>query len=663
MTQSTNAARIGIGIDTGGTFTDAVAVDLGSGTILAKAKRPTTREDLAVGISNALAAIDAGLFGGVELVSLSTTLATNAVVEGKGARVGLIIAVPDPATFDLPPGLPAADVAVIAGAHSPNGAVRTPLDLDAVAAVVTRMAGSVDAFAVSAYFGVANSEHETAVRALIASSCDAPVVCGHELSQRIGMVERATTAALNARLLPLVRDLLDAVRRTLVEFGIDAPLMVVKGDGSLTAERMARQRPVDTVLSGPAASVIGACRLSGLASALVADMGGTTTDIALVTGGMPAVSAEGALVGGWRTRVQALDVRTVGLGGDSRVRVDGRGRVTLGPDRAMPLCTAAERFPSLQQDLELAAASLAEAVTDERPLPVEEPVFLTLVKRPGRAVSATLAGLFDLLDGHAVSVSEVARVAGPFLDVEALVRSGSVAEIALTPTDVLAARGDLELGAARASEIGLALLAASVRTDPAGLAASVRASVGSRLALEVAARALAGDRDGREPSPAELALLEHQLTTGRSSALRADISLGVPLVAVGAPVGAWFPAARELLPAQLIIPEHAEVANAFGALAGRVIERSEARVKAEPGEVFVVVTPSVREVFDDYPAARVRAEELATQAALAAAASAGAPSASVSLSHDEVRAQQRRSTDEVFVELTVVATASGPPLL
>ncbi len=659
--QSQRRSPLGLGIDTGGTFTDAVAVDLGTGEILAKAKRPTTREDLAIGIRDALGAIDAGLLPGVELVSLSTTLATNAVVEGKGARVGLIIAVPDPATFSLPGGLPAADVAVIAGAHAPDGSLRTPLDVAAAEAAVARMASSVDAFAVSAFFSVANAEHEVAVRALIANTCAAPVVCGHELSQRIGMVERATTAALNARLLPLVRDLLDAVRTTLGEFGIDAPLMVVKGDGSLTAETVARLRPVDTVLSGPAASVVGACRLSGLTSAIVADMGGTTTDIAFVAGGMPEVSPEGALVGGWRTRVQALDVRTVGLGGDSRVRVDSDGRVTLGPDRAVPLCTAAEKFPELLGELERFAALASK---DEL---AEEPLFLTLVKRPGsrpdRESSTRMSDVFALLEGRAVHIGEVVRVGGPFIDLDALVRAGHLAEIALTPTDVLAASGDLALGDAAASTLGLRLLASVARLRPDALAARVREAVGARLALELAARALAADTAGTEPSSAEIGLLTHQLASGRSGVLRVQVGLGVPLVAVGAPVAAWFPGANALLASELVIPPHAEVANAYGALAGRVLERAEAKVKAEPDENFVVITPAVRERYPDYATARRRAEELASEAAIAAAHAAGAPDAIVSLTHDEVLARQTRADDDVFVELTVVATASGPPLL
>ncbi len=650
------SARIGIGIDTGGTFTDAVAVDLATGDLIAKAKSPTTRNDLAVGIASALAKIHADELDGVELVSLSTTLATNAVVEGKGARVGLIVAVPDPATFDLPAGLPAHDVAVVAGAHSPDGRQRTPLDTDAVSEAVARMAPSVDAFAVSGYFSVANDSHETAVRELIGSVCPAPVVCGHELSQRIGMVERATTAALNARLLPLVRDLLDAVRGTLDGFGIEAPLMVVKGDGSLTAEEIARLRPVDTVLSGPAASVVGACRLSGLTSALVADMGGTTTDIALVTGGMPEVSTEGALVGGWRTRVQALDVRTVGLGGDSRIRFDAEGSITLGPDRAVPLCTAAEKYPEVLGSLESLLSSASEGRV------AQEPVFFTLARLPERLISPAQQAALRLLDGRAVHANALELEAGPFFDIDEHVRAGHVLEIAFTPTDLLVAQGELDLGDRAASIVALQLLATAARSDADSVAEAIRAAVGRRLAEEIAARALAEDL-GREPSAGEISLLSHQLDAGDSAVLRTGLALASPLVAVGAPVAAWFPSVQRHLSAELVIPRHAEVANAFGALAGRVLERAEARVKAEPDETFAVITPAVRESYTDYATARLRAETLATEVALAAARAAGAPFATVSLVHDEVVAMQARPEDDVFVEFIVVATASGPPFL
>jgi N-methylhydantoinase A/oxoprolinase/acetone carboxylase beta subunit len=629
--------RVGVGIDTGGTFTDAVAVELGSGTLLSKAKAPTTRQDLSTGVREALLALDTALFPRVELVALSTTLATNAVVEGKGSRVGLIIAVPDPATFELPVGLPAAEVAVIAGAHSPAGEVRTALDEGAARAAIASMAPSVEAFAVSSYFSVSNSGFELTLKALVSQAGDAPIVCGHELSQRIGMVERATTAALNARLLPLVRELLDPLR------GERAVALV---------------RPVETVLSGPAASVIGACRLSGLSRALVADMGGTTTDVALVANGMPEVNPAGALVGGWRTRVQALDVATVGLGGDSRIRITADGAIDVGPDRVIPLSVAAMRFPELVGELER-LASVPRGKAD----PLPEPLFLTLTRRSARALSASVMAVFDALDGRAMLAREAAATAGPFVDLDALVRSGHLAEIAFTPTDALVAAGELALGQTRAASLGLGLLAEAARRSASGLLEDVRAAVTRRIALAVAARALAEDVPERDPSAGDLATLSHLLVEGDACLLRARFEIGVPLVAVGAPAAAWFPAASALLGADLVVPLHAEVANAYGALAGRVIERGEARVRAEPDETFVVITPDIRERFDDYAPARTRAEELAAGAARTAAMEAGAPSVTVTLSHDEVVARHARASDDVLVELTVIATASGPPYL
>ena len=344
--------NLGIGIDTGGTFTDSVVVDLDSGNVLSKAKALTTRHDLRVGIENSLASLDRSFFDKAKLVSLSTTLATNSVVEGKGARVGLIVAVPNPGTFKLPVRVPAVETAIIAGAHDTRGMVSVDLDVAAASEAVRGMAEHVDAFAVSCYFSIYSAEHEARIRDIVSATCGRPVVCGHELSGDVGLVERAVTASLNARLLPVIRELLDAVKETLKKNGIVAPLMVAKGDGSLIVEEIARTRPVETILSGPAASIVGACRLTGLADAVVADMGGTTTDIAVVNDRRASTSPEGAMIGGWQTRVKAADVWTAGLGGDSKISVTDSGRICIGPRRAIPLCFAAHAFPPVKQVLE-----------------------------------------------------------------------------------------------------------------------------------------------------------------------------------------------------------------------------------------------------------------------------------------------------------------------
>ena len=275
---------LGIGIDTGGTYTDSVIVTLSTGEVLSKAK------------------------------ALTTTLATNSVVENRGSAVGLIMAVPSPQTFDLPQDLPCEASALIAGSHTLKGEEQVSLDREAARNAIRRMDPDVDAFALSGYFSIYNAGHELALAQMVSELTGKPVVCAHELSGAVGMLERAVTAILNARLLPVIRELTGAVETILTDLGIAAPLMVVKGDGALMNLSACRQRPVETVLSGPAASISGACRLSGLDDAVVLDMGGTTTDIAVVRGGRAKVSKEGARVGEWQTRVRAVDMWTLGLG-------------------------------------------------------------------------------------------------------------------------------------------------------------------------------------------------------------------------------------------------------------------------------------------------------------------------------------------------------------
>ena len=135
------------------------------------------------------------------------------------------------------------------------------------------------------------------------------------------------------------------MERTLAEWGIAAPLMVVKGDGSLVRAEWATRRPVETILSGPAASVVGAWHLAGRRDVWVVDVGGTTTDIGALHEGWPILNEEGATVGGWRTMVEAVDVHTAGLGGDSHVQLDDEGRLTIGPRRVVPLCLLASEHP------------------------------------------------------------------------------------------------------------------------------------------------------------------------------------------------------------------------------------------------------------------------------------------------------------------------------
>ena len=143
--------------------------------------------------------------------------------------------------------------------------------------------------------------------------------CSHHLSAKLNGPKRALTALLNARLIGMIDRLIGRAQDALIASGVNAPLMVVRGDGALISAAMARERPIETILSGPAASIVGARWLTGAEHALVSDIGGTTTDIAVLRDGRPTIDPAGAQVGPYRTMVEAVAMRTSGLGGDSEV--------------------------------------------------------------------------------------------------------------------------------------------------------------------------------------------------------------------------------------------------------------------------------------------------------------------------------------------------------
>ena len=240
----------------------------------------------------------------------------------------------------------------IAGGHDHNGGEVAKLDVAALGEVVDKHGAAVEAFAVASQFAVRNPAHELAARDFITGKTSLPVTVSTELASALDAPRRALTAALNARLISRISLLIKAVQHAMTRFGIDAPLMMTKGDGSLARAETVALRPIETVLSGPAASLVGAATLSGLSDFILSDMGGTTTDLGVLENGRPQVNEQGADVGGWRTMVQAIDARTLGLGGDSEVAFDIKGAVTVGARRSVPVSLIASQFPLVIQQLE-----------------------------------------------------------------------------------------------------------------------------------------------------------------------------------------------------------------------------------------------------------------------------------------------------------------------
>src|SRR6202167_3053329 len=268
MSEMNSTEGLWLGLDTGGTFTDAGLL-AGRRRVIASAKALTTPWNLAIGIGKAIRAVLDLLPAGagredVGLVSVSTTLATNAVVENRFSPVcTLLIGFGDAMVERSSIGRHGGPLARVAGGHGATGEEWAPLDESAVRAAVEEFDARVEAYAIAASFSVRNPAHESRARQLIRGLSQRPVTCAHELSSKLDAPRRALTAVLNARLTARIRHLIEALSQVLAEESIDAPLMIVKGDGSLMRADVALEYPVETVLSGPAASVVGAGFLTG----------------------------------------------------------------------------------------------------------------------------------------------------------------------------------------------------------------------------------------------------------------------------------------------------------------------------------------------------------------------------------------------------------------
>jgi N-methylhydantoinase A/oxoprolinase/acetone carboxylase beta subunit len=679
---------ITLGIDTGGTYTDAVLVDQASGAVLAGAKALTTYHDLSVGIGQAVAAVlatgatDDGqpvTPARVDMVALSTTLATNAIVEGRGSAVCLLLIGYDPQLIHdcgFERELVTQNVVYIRGGHTAAGDQAVPLDEAALRAAILAFRDKVEAFAISSYFSVRNPAHELRAAELVAeltadrhipgngftAGDPLPVTCGHELTTRLNAVRRATTTALNAGLIPSLRELINAVRQTLNDQGIAAPLMVVKGDGSLVRAEWALLRPIETVLAGPAASLVGAWHLAGRQDGWVVDMGGTTTDIASLHDGRPRLSEEGAHVGRWRTMVEAVDVQTAGLGGDSEVTVDANRTISVGPRRVVPLCLLASQYPSVHQELAAQAAApkrdrlagqfaLAQrraAVTLD---PAEQQLLDTLAQQPQSLQALVKNGRLGALTLYRLSGMEARRL---------ILRAG------FTPTDALHVLGRFDRWDAEASRCAAELLARPLGLTAEAFCERVAAQVSQQVATELVSKALADAGAapdwGREP--AATALLARALGDGHEvPGLDCQLSLQQPVIAIGAPVSAYLPAVSGQLHAGLVIPPHAEVANAVGAVVGGVVQQLRANIyPVNGGEHFrlhlpdgVCDFPSVAEAID-----HARSVMPAQVAALARRA--GADQVEISEQCENVTAPIGADYgQEVYIETHLSFTAAGRP--
>lgn len=590
--------HIGLGIDAGGTYTDAVLYDLSGDKLLGKHKSLTTKWNYALGIEAALQGLDPLLLRRVRQVALSTTLATNAIVENDGQRVGLMIMPPygrfNPEDIDLEP------LAVIPGRLDIDGSEIESIHVETVrnTAIWMKEEKGAAAFAVSGFAGSINPAHELAVRDIVLDATGCHVTCGHELSDLLNFRTRAYTAVYNARLIPKLVTLLRQLETVLSVMEITAPIAVVKGDGTLMSAQMAVERPVETILSGPAASVSGARHLTGLTNAVVVDIGGTTTDTAALENGAVKVSERGSCVGGRQTHVRALAIRTVGLGGDSLIRRTLSG-YEIGPRRVVPVSWAGKHCPGMEHALAF-ARQFKERFTASAANMLQ---LLFLSNEPEKLPSDAARKTVALLRRRPHTLGELVEKTGAAyeggLDIDDLERCGNISRIGLTPVDLLHIMGKTKRWDTDTAHQYFELFTEDVfrddaRKDPEEMTNTVTAlmdQVTRSITLELIKAQFdeKSSPDALDTCPMCQAFLSSLFSCGQRHFFTLSMSLDRPVIGIGAPAEHFLPKATAYLNSELIIPTHADVANAIGAITSHVSVLRRLTIQSDSSTKFTIV--------------------------------------------------------------------------
>lgn len=531
-----------IGIDTGGTYTDAVLLDTASRQVVAWQKERTTPHDLSIGVGRALTGLlgQAATPANVTKLAVSTTLATNAVVEGRGARVGLFVL-----GYVRHFKLPVVANIFLKGGHTITGAEEQSLDIESLIDTLPRLSVEVDSYAVCGAMSIKNPTHElVAQEAIRMIDPDKPVFCSHLVSTHPGMLERSATACLHAKLMPLMTDFLASIQRSMQSAGLDCPVTIICGNGRGEAlERIAGQAAI-TMASGPAATArFGAA--CGQPSALVVDVGGTTTDVCLIRDGKPLLNREGCVIGEWRTHVEAVDMYTSGAGGDSHIVCHRDGTIGLKQSRVQPLAMTPD-LPDPRTWLNNTTDTvLVLPVPGLDPVEVQADELLRYLAHHGPATPSVLA--------------DRTGVSGIILEkrLERLMFLQQVVLVGFTPTDALHALGLLGIGNAEASRSG-----ASVLAGLSGLEVEVfcrRVVAETEAAIETILLSYLGRSiwpDGQ--SAPFLNRRDNELFSVR-------FTLKLPIIGIGAAARCFLPGVAKRLGTTVSFPDQCEVGNAIGA--------------------------------------------------------------------------------------------------
>ncbi len=636
---------IGIGIDTGGTYTDAVIYDMTTKEILSSGKSLTTKSQLEIGIDRAMELLDQELIQKAELLALSTTLATNACLEDKGSRARLLMIGMNPDKM-----LNLNQIYASYGFHDldqlifidgkPEHMFSHPEepDWEMVADRAPEWFADCPAAGICQIYPNADGgKLEQGARKVLSQVLpDLSVTTAHKLFDEVDPLKRGAGTLLNARLVPLVKEFMKAVKAVMKKRNLDIPVAIVRSDGSLMTESMAAIYPVETLLCGPAASVVGGAAIAETEDAMIVDMGGTTTDVAFVRKGRPLSANKGVTIGKWRTTLNGLYVDTFLLGGDSALRHE-KGRMFLDGERVIPVSVLQESNPEIVDRLKEVIERHETSLRHTRM--IHEFFVLQRSIRDSKGYTEQEQRICRVLEEqgplNVEVLSEISGIEMYYMKTDRLLEEGVLMKSGLTPTDMMVLKGDFPGHPKEAAELALQIFAGSVKETEKEIPDLVYELVQRKLYCNLARIILDQkypERDRREQEPGIEQLIEwayeDSLAGGQtewgSTAIRCDL----PIVGVGAPIHVFLPKVAQLLGTKAIIGKHSPVANALGAIASQIVTTVRVRAKAEyDGSTlkgFSVFEDTTRHMFEEAEEAETFAVELAEKLVLQKAEEQGA---------------------------------------
>ncbi|MCL2709191.1 MAG: hydantoinase/oxoprolinase family protein [Defluviitaleaceae bacterium] len=631
--------RIGIGIDTGGTYTDAVIYDFEKKVLLGKSKALTTKNDLSEGILEALDALPKAEVRLAEMISLSTTLATNACVEDKGGAAKLVFFGGHSKTIDevgAEYGLPKSDEIMLVESHTDfSGFAERETDWNRFRrSIFDEGFEGLDGVGIVEVNAIKNgAASERKAKEIIEETYSIPVVCGHELFNEMNCLRRGASTLLNARLFPVIREFMAAIIKAVRLREIKAEIVIVRSDGSMMSEAFARTRPVETLLCGPAASVMGSARLTGEPNAIVVDMGGTTTDIALISDGVPLKVTNGVSVGKWKTFVGGLYIKTFGLGGDSAIHYGNFG-VYLEEYRVVPICEAASRYPQIKDNL----TKLLRGAKKHTKFLHEHFIAVKDISNNPRYSEYEKKFCRNLSEGPLILRDAAARMHGTdiyTLDVAKLIKDGAVVVCGLTPTDIMHLKGDFTKFPAEASLLAAEYVALNAGLTVAELCDTVYDEIKRKLYVNIVKAMLEIKNEdllkkGVSDEVARFIAESYEASKTDENVRFVSMRFGTDftLTGVGAPIHLFLPEVAKALGTRAVMPEHFEVANAVGSIIGNIYAVSAVEIKPNYTVAgtsgYTVYGPGEAKIFGDLDEAENYAIETAKKNARAEAVNRGA---------------------------------------